>query len=240
MFSGKAKARSRIQASHCGRRCPIRVVMGPTPPNSALHSLRSERAVPSACWALIFRHVFRCTHTVTVCPLRTIGTGVPLERSVRIRVLTITITAPQQEHRIGAPSLTQAVNRPGANYRITCSKAIRRLQLGCRKPKLRARWSPFDSTCRNTSQRKSAPDSLLRTGRYRHFRRDRTLGGDVVFADDQMRARTDHAAHNLSVVPHFALNLIRYAPVEPKGGLKAQRLRAASSIAYREELLGLL
>lgn len=35
---------------------------------------------------------------------------------------------------------------------------------------------------------------------------------DVVFPDDQMRARTDHAAHNLSVVRHFALNLIRCAP----------------------------
>ena len=63
---------------------------------------------------------------------------------------------------------------------------------------------------------------------------------EVAFADDQRRARTHHAAHNLSVVRHFALNLIRYAPVKPKGGLKVQRLRAASSIAYREELLGLL
>ena len=63
---------------------------------------------------------------------------------------------------------------------------------------------------------------------------------DVAFADDQMRARTEHAAHNLSVVRHFALNLIRYAPVKRKAGLKVQRLRAASSIAYREELLGLL
>lgn len=63
---------------------------------------------------------------------------------------------------------------------------------------------------------------------------------DVVFADDQMRARTDHAAHNLSVLRHFALNLIRYAPVKHKGGLKVQRLRAASSIDYREQLLSLL
>ena len=63
---------------------------------------------------------------------------------------------------------------------------------------------------------------------------------DVVFADDQRRARNNHAAHNLSVVRHFALNLIRHAPVKRKGGLKVQRLRAASSIAYREELLGLL
>ena len=63
----------------------------------------------------------------------------------------------------------------------------------------------------------------------------------VAIADDQMRARTDHAAHNLSIVHHFALNLIRdYAPVKRKGGLKAHRFRAASSIADREQRLGLL
>lgn len=63
---------------------------------------------------------------------------------------------------------------------------------------------------------------------------------DVAFNDDQMRARTDHAAHNLSVLRHFALNLIRYAPVKHKGGIKVQRLRAASNVQYRESLLGLL
>ena len=63
---------------------------------------------------------------------------------------------------------------------------------------------------------------------------------DVAFNDDQMRARTAHAAHNLSVLRHFALNLIRYAPVKHKGGLKVQRLRAASNVQYRELLLGLL
>ncbi len=44
---------------------------------------------------------------------------------------------------------------------------------------------------------------------------------DVVFANDQMRARAEHDAHNFSVVRNFALNLIRYAPVKRKGGLKA-------------------
>jgi hypothetical protein len=63
---------------------------------------------------------------------------------------------------------------------------------------------------------------------------------DVVFADDQVRARTDHVAQNLSILRHFALNRIRYAPVKRKGGLKVQRLRAASSIAYREQIIGLL
>jgi predicted transposase YbfD/YdcC len=62
---------------------------------------------------------------------------------------------------------------------------------------------------------------------------------DVVFGDDQMRARTGHAAHNLSVLRHFALNLIRLAPVKRKGGLKVRRLIAATSDNYRAELLGL-
>ena len=48
------------------------------------------------------------------------------------------------------------------------------------------------------------------------------------------------AAHNLSVVRHFALKLIRYVSAKRKGGLKVQCLRAAFPVAYREELLGLL
>lgn len=62
---------------------------------------------------------------------------------------------------------------------------------------------------------------------------------DVVFGDDQMRARTGHAAHNFAVLRHFALNLIRLAPAKRKGGLKVRRLIAATSDAYRAELLGL-
>lgn len=62
---------------------------------------------------------------------------------------------------------------------------------------------------------------------------------DVVFGDDQMRARTGHAAHNFAVLRHFALNLIRLAPVKRKGGLKVRRLIAATSDVYRAQLLGL-
>jgi predicted transposase YbfD/YdcC len=40
---------------------------------------------------------------------------------------------------------------------------------------------------------------------------------DVVFGDDQMRARTDHAAHNLAVVRQFVLNLIRLSPDQAQG-----------------------
>lgn len=62
---------------------------------------------------------------------------------------------------------------------------------------------------------------------------------DVVFADDQMRARTGHAAHNLAVLRHITMNLIRLDPIKRKGGLKARRLIAATSDAYRAQLLGL-
>jgi predicted transposase YbfD/YdcC len=62
---------------------------------------------------------------------------------------------------------------------------------------------------------------------------------DVAFADDQMRARTGHAAHNLAVLKHITLNLIRLDPIKRKGGIKARRFIAATSDHYREHLLGL-
>lgn len=62
---------------------------------------------------------------------------------------------------------------------------------------------------------------------------------DVIFQDDHMRARTAHAAHNLAVLKHITLNLIRLDPVKRKGGIKARRLIAATSDTYRAELLGL-
>ena len=63
---------------------------------------------------------------------------------------------------------------------------------------------------------------------------------DVAFADDQMRARSGHAAHNLAVLKHITLNLIRLDPIKRKGGIKARRFIAATSDRYRAELLGLL
>lgn len=65
---------------------------------------------------------------------------------------------------------------------------------------------------------------------------------DVVFADDQMRARTGHAAHNLSVLKQITLNLIRISQTKhpTKGGIKARRLIAATSDNYRAQLLGLV
>ena len=62
---------------------------------------------------------------------------------------------------------------------------------------------------------------------------------DAAFADDQMRARTGHAAHNLAVLKQLTLNLIRLDPCQRKGGIKARRLIAATSDTYRAQLLGL-
>lgn len=62
---------------------------------------------------------------------------------------------------------------------------------------------------------------------------------DVAFADDQMRARTGHAAHNLTVLKQLTLNLIRLDPTQRKGGIKARRLIAATSDTYRAQLLGM-
>jgi predicted transposase YbfD/YdcC len=55
---------------------------------------------------------------------------------------------------------------------------------------------------------------------------------DVSFNDDQMRARTKAAAHNLAVLRHITLNLIRLDPIKRKGGIKARRLIAATSDSY--------
>lgn len=88
-----------------------------------------------------------------------------------------------------------------------------------------------------------APDAQRMNEAVRmHWRVENSLHWcmDVVFGDDQMRARTDHAAQNFAVLRQFVLNLLRLAPVKRKGGLKVQRLIAASSDRFRAELLGLV
>ena len=51
----------------------------------------------------------------------------------------------------------------------------------------------------------------------------------VSLNDDQIRARTQAAAHNLAALKHITLNLIRLDSVKRKGGIKARRLIAAIS-----------
>ncbi|GHT92853.1 hypothetical protein FACS1894116_03730 [Betaproteobacteria bacterium] len=63
---------------------------------------------------------------------------------------------------------------------------------------------------------------------------------DVAFADDQMRARSGHAAHNLAILKHITLKLIRLDLIPRKGGIKAKRFIAATSDAYRAHLVGLM
>lgn len=59
------------------------------------------------------------------------------------------------------------------------------------------------------------------------------------FADDQMRARSGHAAHNLALLKHITMNLIRLDPIPRKDGIKVRRLVAATSDDYRAHLLRL-
>jgi predicted transposase YbfD/YdcC len=60
---------------------------------------------------------------------------------------------------------------------------------------------------------------------------------DVQFGDDDARGRIGHIAHNLALVRHMALNLIRLdKPI--KTSIKTKRLLAATSDEFRAALLG--
>jgi predicted transposase YbfD/YdcC len=68
---------------------------------------------------------------------------------------------------------------------------------------------------------------------------------DVVFADDQSRLRKGHGAHNMAVVRHFALNLVRAAPPPParersplKRGPKPGSVPKPPSIKLRRKMAG--
>ena len=60
---------------------------------------------------------------------------------------------------------------------------------------------------------------------------------DVQFGDDYARARTGHVAHNLALVRHIALNLIRLN-TSVKTSIKTKRFLAATSDEFRAALLG--
>lgn len=120
-----------------------------------------------------------------------------------------------------------------------------------------ARWPDLQSFCVIESERdikgkvtqerrlyiSSLPADASRLGSAvrQHWRVENQLHWclDVTFADDQMRARTAHAAHNLAILKRLTLNLIRLDPVPRKGSLKVKRIIAASSDEYRAHLIGL-
>jgi predicted transposase YbfD/YdcC len=58
---------------------------------------------------------------------------------------------------------------------------------------------------------------------------------DVVFRDDLCRLRTGHGPHNMAVVRHMAVNLVRR--MSGKHSLKVRRKRAAWNVNYLETLL---
>ena len=60
---------------------------------------------------------------------------------------------------------------------------------------------------------------------------------DVQFGDDYARGRSGHVAHNLALVRHIALNLLRLN-TSRKASIKTKRLLASTSDQYRAELLG--
>ncbi len=95
------------------------------------------------------------------------GAAVTSRNTDRSRVFTITITAPQQAHKMGARALNHAADPLGTTLSSRCNNAISRLQFGCRKPKLRARRNPFGNTCCNISHRNCAPETVRRACKLR-------------------------------------------------------------------------
>lgn len=59
---------------------------------------------------------------------------------------------------------------------------------------------------------------------------------DVAFDEDNNRSRTGHSAHNLAIVHHIALNLIKQEKTA-KMGVKNKRLKAGWSDAYLAKVL---
>lgn len=88
-----------------------------------------------------------------------------------------------------------------------------------------------------------APDAhRLNAAIRQHWRVENSLHWcmDVVFGDDAMRAHLGNAAHNLALLRHIALNLLRLDSTQRKASLKVKRLLAASTDDYRAQLLGLV
>lgn len=62
---------------------------------------------------------------------------------------------------------------------------------------------------------------------------------DVVFGEDQCRARSGHAAQNLSTMRRLALNLLKTETVRSKEPIRGKRIYAVLDQAYLEQIIGL-
>ena len=62
---------------------------------------------------------------------------------------------------------------------------------------------------------------------------------DVVFREDQCRARSGDAAQNLSTLRRMALNLLKTEITKPKEPIRGKRIYAALDPAYLESIIGL-
>lgn len=62
---------------------------------------------------------------------------------------------------------------------------------------------------------------------------------DVVFGEDQARARCGDAAQNLSTLRRIALNQLKNDPIRPKEPIRGKRIYAALDPAYLEAIIGL-
>jgi predicted transposase YbfD/YdcC len=60
---------------------------------------------------------------------------------------------------------------------------------------------------------------------------------DIAFREDDSRVRTGEASHNLAVLRHIALNLLRQEETA-KVGIKAKRLKSGWDNEYLLKVLG--
>ncbi len=152
---------------------------------------------------------------------------------------------------VGAGEFGAAFRRRVGVRRCVVFDQLNRLHAPERRPGLKSfavivseRAGKGKTTVEFRSYLSGLPPGAARMNRpiRRHWRVENSLHWclDATFGDERMRARTDSAAHNFTVMRHFVLNLTRLAPVKRKGGLKVQRLIAATSDAFRAQLLGLV